>query len=180
LELLSTNEKREIEKAFNAFFRQASDINLNMTVWRSESPGLLTELLERGWADLRDAGTAFRPNDPTSVLFTIQQAAEKYLKALLVAHGIATTEEELRKKFGHDVSKLVTACLTICPRLERLEPHVQLLSYGANVRYERAQVNAGEVIARMNLAHAICHACATSLLSVQKMVEEKSKAAMPN
>lgn len=179
LELLSSDEKHEIEQAFNAFFRQASDINLNMTVWRSESPRLLGELLERGWADLRDAGTAFRPNDPTSVLFGIQQAAEKYFKALLVGHGIATAEEELRKKFGHDVSKLMTACLTICPRLGQLEPHMQLLNYGVNVRYGRAEVGAGDVIERMNLAYAICHACAAHLLDVRMRAREQSKVAKP-
>jgi HEPN domain len=177
LELLSADEKREIWDTFNAFFRQASDINLNMTVWRSESTGLLAELVERGWADLRDAGNAFRPSDPTSVLFTIQQAAEKYLKALLVAHGTATTEEKLRKEYGHDVCKLLSACLALCPRLAQLESHLDLLAYGPNVRYERADLGASDVIARMNLAYAICHTSAKSLLYLRKGHEASSKSA---
>ena len=178
--LLSTEEKDTIGNAFNGFFQQASDINLNMTIWRSESPSIVADFLERGWADLRDAGTAFSPNDPTSVLFTTQQAAEKYLKALLLTSIPDTSEDDLRRKYGHDVGKLFKACLMLCPNLSRLESHIQLLEYGPNVRYERGRFCASEVVARMNLAYAICHASAKALLSVRKGLWESSRETPPN
>jgi len=180
LALLSNHQKRELEDKFNAFFREASDINLNMTVWRSESPGPVAEFLERGWADLRDAATAFRPNDPTSVLFTIQQAAEKYLKALLHAGGGNASKDELRRRYGHDVCKILNACLVFCPSLARLESQVQLLAYDANVRYVRARVSASDVVTRMDVAYAICHACAKALIPIRKGLPGSSEAATPH
>jgi hypothetical protein len=166
VDLLTEAERQELVTLFNAFFRQASNLNLCRTVRASSRPGTITDFIERGWADLRDAGTAFMPNDPTSILFTIQQASEKYLKAILLISATVANEDELRKKFGHRIRKLFDASLAHAPTLAPFAKHVDLLDYDPSVRYQRPTFSPKEVIGRLNLSYAICNAVARRLLDL--------------
>lgn len=168
MSLLSERERQQIDDAFNAYFRQASDINLCLTVWNRGSRTLTNELIERGWSDLRDAGNAFRTTDPTSILFSVQQASEKYLKAALLSFGVATDETELRLKYGHNIRKLFNASETQIDKLSRFRPQMALLEYDAAVRYRHTRYGAIDVLARMNLSYALCHTVARSLLDEAK------------
>lgn len=173
--LLTDVERQELATVFNAFFRQASNLNLCRTVRASRRPGTITDFIERGWADLRDAGTAFMPNDPTSILFTVQQASEKYLKAVLLASATVADEDELRKQFGHKIRKLFDASLPHALSLAPFAKHIDLLDYDASVRYQSPRFSAQDVIGRLNLSYAICNAVAQQLLVLNAESHAKSE-----
>jgi hypothetical protein len=103
----------------------------------------------------------------TSTLFTIQQATEKYLKAVLLGFGAATSESELRTQYGHKIRELFAASLCVAATLAPLEKHLDLLEYDASVRYQAPKLGANEVVARLNLSYGICHAAARSLLRLR-------------
>jgi len=164
-DLLSEEEKTGLQETYNAFYTQASDIALCWTVLgRDGEQVLVHRLLDRGWADLRGTCESFMPNDPTAVLFSVQQAVEKFLKAFLAFHSPGLTEGELKGKYGHKVKTLLQDCAAIDDRFEQFLNQIDLLSYGTEVRYERQRLGKGEVIHRMDLAFAVCHAAAWLLL----------------
>jgi HEPN domain-containing protein len=63
----------------------------------------------------------------SSICFHCQQAAEKYLKAFLIFHGI-----EIRKT--HNIEFLLSECSDIEPLFNKIEPK-NLSDFGVDVRY---------------------------------------------
>jgi HEPN domain-containing protein len=62
--------------------------------------------------------------------FHCQQAAEKSLKAWLVAHGTAFP-------FVHDIGRLITACATVNPAFEAIrEQAIRLTPFAVEMRYD--------------------------------------------
>lgn len=161
--LLCNVDMWRLQLAFNGFFRQASDINLCLCSARGRANPAFA-LLERSWSDLRTSGIAFQVGDPTAVLFPIQQAAEKSLKALLISQSVVRDQEEARQRYGHKFCRLMATCSTVTAALDFLQPHVHLLSFDPSVRYERVQMGPHDVVNRMNYAYAVCAAVAKSLL----------------
>jgi HEPN domain-containing protein len=159
--LLSEAEVQYTQFAFNGFFRQASEINLSLSSGCAD--GDVYKLLERSWSDLRASGSAFVVADPTAILFPIQQAAEKSLKALLIARGVVANAKAATK-FKHDIGKLMEMSAPIAQELEFLQEHAQLLSYDQSIRYQRTRMETVAVLNRMDYAYAICAAVAKSLL----------------
>src|SRR5262249_31005752 len=90
----------------------------------------------------------------------------KYLKAMMLVDDPALTEEDLRKKFNHRIPKLLEKCVQIDPSFARFQEHVHLLDYGPDVRYHRKAVSTRKVVAITDLAHALCHAVAKRLRSL--------------
>jgi HEPN domain-containing protein len=163
--LLSDAEVQHTQLAFNGFFRQASDINLSLSSGCVH--GDVYKLLERSCSDLRASGSAFVVADPTAILFPIQQAAEKSLKALLIARGVVADAEDATK-FKHNIRKLMKRCAPVAPELDFLQPHAQLLSYDQSIRYERTRMETAAVLNRMGYSYAICAAVAKSLLRARR------------
>jgi hypothetical protein len=172
---LDENERSAIQDMFNHFYVQASDLNLCRTTHGAQhKPGIVGELIERGLADLRACCDAFAPNDPTAVMFSAQQAVEKYMKAFLVNNAPETTDTELRSKYGHGMAKLLSACELIDPVFSRVTPHIGKLAFGAEVRYQRATLGTKEVIDIVNLAYGVCHLIAKILLAQLRATSGKS------
>jgi hypothetical protein len=127
----------------------------------------VSSLIHRGWGDLRGACQAYSLHDPTAVLFAAQQAPEKYLKAMILIDDPTITEGDLRnKKYGHDISNLLRNCVRIDSDFDRFSEYVHLLGYGPNIRYHCDAISTTKVVAITNLAHALCHAVAKRLLSL--------------
>ncbi len=171
--LLKPQEEAEIIQVFNVFLLQSHDINhcLIYYVFRRDV-SLERNLLDRGWSDLVVAGKSFQVADPTASLFTIQQAAEKYLKALLVKDRVVETEKQLSRQFGHSIEKLLKACQVQAPMLNCFTADIHALGYGPDVRYHRPQFSAMEVIGRFNLAFAICYRVAQWFLVKQRSAKQ--------
>lgn len=166
-ESLTADERRAIQTTYNQFFNQASDLALNWTRWCApRQHGLVSDLIDRAWQDLRGACQAFSIHDPASVLFAAQQAPEKYLKAMIVVHDRALTEDTLRKKYGHKVPKLAEVCKQIDPAFARFDVDLRRLDYGPDVRYHRQAMRGRDVVQVIDLAHDICHTAAMHLLDV--------------
>ncbi len=164
-DLLTDGEMQLIQLAFNEFFRQASTINLSLG--SAHRQGDVYLLLERSWSDLRTCGSAFEAANPTTIMFPIQQAAEKSLKALLIARGVVRDATDA-KKFKHNIGKLKKTCAPVAPELDFLQAHAQLLSYDQSIRYERARMETAAVLNRMDYSYAICAAVAKSLLRARR------------
>lgn len=164
--LMTPDDDAQLRYAFNGFFWQASDLNLCLTTTvLGQQPTLERELLERGFSDLLNVGRAFNASNSTTVLFEIQQAAEKYLKAFLIIEQVVQTEDELRKKFGHSVVNLFAACEGRSTDLDQRKPHVDLLNFGPDVRYRKANIDTLGVLNRFNLAYSLCHSVAKWVLN---------------
>lgn len=166
-EMLSEDERAAIQTIYNGFFAQASDLAMNWTTWCAPPrPGLVSSLIHRGWGDLRASCQAFSIHDPTAVLFIVQQGPEKYLKAMILVDDPTLNEEYLRKKYGHRITKLLEKCTQIDSSFIRFNSHIHLLDYGPNIRYHHEAASPHKVVAITDLAHALCHAVAKRLLSL--------------
>jgi HEPN domain-containing protein len=82
---------------------------------------------ENDWKAIR---ACLHGSDPPwdAVCFHAQQAAEKFLKAFLVAHRVVPPRV-------HDLVKLLTLCADHDPRLSALEPDCGLLTNFTLIRY---------------------------------------------
>lgn len=165
LVVLDEEETGNLQTKLDTFYRETSNILLCQTMLgRNGSACLCNELLKTGWADLKTCGEGFNQEDPAASLFPAQQAAEKYLKAFLVRKDSTVTSEILRKRFGHNVAKLVEACSLIESQFQKVNPHVELLSFGPKVRYERPKLSLPSILNTIDLSHAICNLVATLVI----------------
>lgn len=168
-ELLDVEESARIQAAYNRLFWQASDLALIWTEWCApRRHGLASDLIDRGWRDLRASCEAFSDKAPDAVLFTAQQGPEKYLKALLAIHDPKLTEDGLRKAYGHKIPKLLAACTSFVPELSKHSGQIHGLDYGPDVRYHRQAISSREVVRVIDLAHDVCHAAAGHLLAARR------------
>ncbi len=122
---------------------------------------LVLQWLEKATADLdaaeqlRSQGGRFRE----IIAFHCQQAAEKYLKALLVRHQI-----EFPKT--HDIAKLLDRLATVDPSVaESLRDADVLTPFGVEVRYpsEAPEVLAGGETLAIDVARQVRDAVMSSL-----------------
>ena len=165
LDLLDQHEKKLLQGKFDAFYREASNILLCLTVAQgANASDLCCSLLATGWADLKSCGGGFNAQDPAAALFPAQQATEKYLKAFLVENNEGLDSEGLRKKYGHDISRLVEACALQSADFQQVIPHARGLSYGQEVRYVRPAFSLAEILDMVDLSHAICDLVACLLI----------------
>lgn len=88
------------------------------------------------------------------ICFHSQQAAEKYLKAFIVSHGI-------KPEYIHDLVRLLKVCTLSDASLASMESDCrELTSYAADVRYPDFEEETTEEMARSAFAAAerICNA----------------------
>jgi HEPN domain-containing protein len=93
------------------------------------------------------------------VCFHAQQAAEKYLKALLVSRGV-------RVERTHDLEYLLDACLPLSPALGAVLPDCQTLSaYAVDARYPDVMEDDVKALASQAVAASdrVCAAVAREL-----------------
>jgi HEPN domain-containing protein len=86
--------------------------------------------LRQARAELRAAGNSHRAGDWFAAVFWSHQAAEKALKSLLLAYGIARREHNLLSLLDHvrkDIGVAVPQDLEAC--LRRLNPHYAVARY---------------------------------------------------
>jgi hypothetical protein len=165
VKMLDPAESSTIQWKYNWFFRQASCLALCWTNWCApRRSDLVSELIDRGWRDLRSSCEAFCARTPDAVLFSIQQGPEKYLKALLSACDLNLTETDLKKRFGHKLPKLLESCAAVDPRFSEFDGRIGLLDYGPDVRYHRQGKSPSEVVEIVDLAHDLCYTVALHLL----------------
>jgi|YelNatPaOPRAMG01_1025707.scaffolds.fasta_scaffold00501_25 HEPN domain-containing protein len=111
--------------------------------------------------DLRTIRACLQSQDPPwdAVCFHAQQAAEKFLKAFLVAHRVAPPRV-------HDLMKLLTLCADHDPSLSSVEPDCSVLTNFALVRYpDILEPDAATGRAAVAAAGRICDAIRQRLCS---------------
>ncbi len=102
---------------------------------------LWVQKAEEDWVGMNQLLEA-TPTQWTLVCFHAQQAAEKYLKAFLVSHG-------LDPERTHDLLELLDACLSFDSTLALLRDDcLKLTEYAVDVRYPDIPVSASEQTAR--------------------------------
>jgi hypothetical protein len=165
---LDAEEVVRIQAKYNRCFDQASLIALNWTTYCCPmAHGLVSHLIHKGWEDLRVSCKGFLPDDPSATLFTCQQAAEKYLKAMILVKEPSLTDIDLRTRYNHGVAKLLEECERIDPGLSPLKEDVSLLAFKPAVRYQRNKLFPREVVKTADFAHDVCHAVARHLLNAK-------------
>jgi hypothetical protein len=165
LTALTADERAHIQKRFNTFFLQASDLALCFVAFSTpRKTGLMGELLVAGWADPRCACRSFRPQEASAVLFPMQQATEKYLKAFLVGADAALTDQQLRKRYGHNIRRLLDGCRHVDGAFDQYDPLIKALEFSAEVRYRPPAITLVDALRTVDIAHAICHLVAVRLL----------------
>lgn len=88
---------------------------------------------------------------PDLVCFHCQQAAEKYLKALLILHEVVFPKT-------HDLISLLELCLPFQPELELLREPVELLNpYSVRFRYPGEESSQEDVKQAIKTTKAIIH-----------------------
>jgi hypothetical protein len=90
------------------------------------------ELLEIANGDLELATDALMAGRTGESAFLSQQAAEKALKSVLVAHGFTTP---MLKKVGHNLASLLKECVVCAPSLGGLQRHLADVDFPMGVRY---------------------------------------------
>jgi HEPN domain len=165
---LDAAEAVRIQDKYNRCFDQASLIALNWTTYCCPmAHGLVSHLVHKGWEDLRVSCKGFLPEDPSATLFTCQQAAEKYLKAMILVKNPSLTDNDLRTRYNHGVAKLLEECARIDPGLSPLMADVSLLAFKPSVRYQRDKLSPRAVVQTADFAHDVCHAVARHLLNAE-------------
>jgi HEPN domain-containing protein len=155
---LSPEEHRELQDRFWVCYRQVSDVSLLWVRLRAEqTDSLAGQLLERGRVDLFSASETYDAGDPGGILFTCQQATEKFLKAFVSLSDAAVTETQLKDSYGHDLRKLLKAAALMAPRVSSVQVHPRLLSAGPDVRYRTQRLSMAEGVAVLDSAWDICH-----------------------
>ena len=93
---------------------------------------VLIEWIQKAEEDFYVASAAFRARKHplhNAVCFHAQQCIEKYLKAVMVQHGIAFDRT-------HDLQVLLNGTLAVCPLWESWRPALKTLSeYAVSFRY---------------------------------------------
>jgi len=165
-DMLRSEEREDIQRQFDEYYRQTSDTALCLTVMRRcADKTSCFSLLSAGWSDLTTCGKAFTPEDPGASLFPAQQATEKYLKVILLFNDPELSDDNLKRKYGHKIALLAQECTKIDARFSQFLPSVHMLDYGQEVRYKRPHLQLSEIVDRVNLSHSACHLVAQSLLS---------------
>jgi HEPN domain-containing protein len=175
--LLDEEEVSSIQTTFNGYFWQSSHLALVWTEWCAPSRfGLASDMIHRGWQDLKDSCHTFNHRDPFAVLFTAQQGPEKFLKAMLLTHEPGMTEDDLRKRYGHKIPKLLEACEQLEPTFSQFASYVHVLDYGPDIRYRNQAKSAREVIGIINLAYNICDAVGIHLIRQRRRTVGRASA----
>jgi hypothetical protein len=167
-DLLTREEQDVIHALYNRYFQQASLLALHWTESCVSRRGLISDLIQRGRSDLQASCAGYSDLDPTSILFTVQQGPEKYLKAMILAHDPALTEKKLKNRYNHKVLKLFDTCKQLDPDFTRLEQRVHQLDYGPDVRYKNQPMPGPKVVEITDLAFDVCHTVARHMLSFGK------------
>ena len=87
------------------------------------------------------------------------------MKAFIASHNPGLTEDDLRKKYNHHVTKLVDACKAIDPAFAFFENSISRLAFGPDVRYHYQAVSGRDVVEVVDLAHDLCHFVARRILN---------------
>lgn len=113
------------------------------------TPQLVSEWIDKAEADFQGAAALHRRRKdplPDLVCFHAQQSVEKYLKALLIAHGVQPPR-------SHDLLELLDLCVSFAPDLDPSRPRFQSLNdYAVPVRYPGFRATVDEAREAMKTA----------------------------
>jgi HEPN domain-containing protein len=151
---------------------------------RGADPIRLVRIAQR---DFEAAKVLFEKNLYANAVYTLHQSIEKAAKAILIKLGLIRTEEELRKRIGHEVSRNVLKLLegvTTSLILEMLELFLQLSKDEAKSKCSSLVLDSlnlmysfykGYMSKREQISDAIEGFSKIVFMDVSKDVEEKVK-----
>jgi hypothetical protein len=160
LQILDNTEIRELQKRFNLYFMQASRLAFFHLKVRDglDSPNkkLVLDLVFSAYGELNSAGRSIIQGEPSAYIWCIQQSVEKFFKAYLAFAKPEITAEDLRKKFGHNLQKLVKETCIHCEAFKQVLPHIELVDISPDMRYKPPKLTLAEAIEKIDTAHNIC------------------------
>lgn len=163
-----------LQLAFERFQAQTSSILFFIHMARrTQLSGLVLNLVETGWRDLRTCGDGFRPEDPAGSLCPAQHATEKFMKALLAVTDSSLDEQALRKRYGHRVKELYKSCSVHVAPVEDLQVHVNRLAFDQSIRYKQTPIRPSAVLEAVDSAHHVCAIIAS--VCVQRLRKQASR-----
>jgi HEPN domain-containing protein len=136
---------------------------------RGADPIRLVRIAQR---DFEAAKVLFEKNLYANAVYTLHQSIEKAAKAILIKLGLIRTEEELRKRIGHEVSRNVLKLLegvTTSLILEMLELFLQLSKDEAKSKCSSL------ILDSLNLMYSFYKECKLKRRQVLEAIEGFSK-----
>jgi hypothetical protein len=160
LRLLDNTEIRELQNRFNLYFKQASRLQLLCVKichdLNNRNEKLVRELIFSAYGELNSAGRSVIPGEPGAYIWCIQQSVEKFFKAYLAFVKPEITAEDLRKKFGHNLQKLVEESCSHCDAFKQVIPYIELVNISPDMRYKPPNLTNSQAIEKIDSAHNIC------------------------
>jgi hypothetical protein len=177
LQILDNTEIRELQNRFNLYFMQASRLELLCLRIRDDfdnpNKKLVQDLFFSAYGELNSASRSVIQGKPSAYIWCTQQSVEKFFKAYLAFIKPEITSEDLRKKFGHNLQKLVKESCIYCETFKQVLPHIKLIDISPDMRYKPPKLTLTEAIQKIDIAHNICDLIVSVLLSQIKMEDVK-------
>lgn len=160
LQILDNTEIRELQNRFNIYFQQASRLNLLCVTishdLNNRNGKLIRELIFSAYGELNSASRSVVQGEPGAYIWCVQQSVEKFFKAYLAFVKPEITAEDLRKKFGHNLQKLVKESCTYCETFKQILPHIGLVDISPDMRYKPPNLTNAQAIKKIDLAYSMC------------------------
>jgi hypothetical protein len=168
LSILCDEERSQIQQTFNAIFEQDNTLRLAMTRLKDypwSNVDLALDLIERGYRDLDDVGEVFLTSDSSAIIWGLNQAVEKYLKAFLCLCDNSIDEKRMKKRdFSHNISTLLTEAAKYNPYFNKIIAKNVDFSESPSVRYHDMNISKTILLHKANTAFLICYTVAFIIL----------------
>lgn len=175
---LTNEEKNKIQRSFNVMFTQETILSLASLrikeyTWSNVTSAL--QFIQRGHTDLLTTCESFLTSDGSAIIWGMNQAVEKYLKAFLLLCDDSLNPDLVRKKHGHNIEKLLNTAASHNSTFKKILEKGIDFSEGTSVRYQKTEIPPYQQVEKVNAAFHVCYTVGLIILESKGNQSDLSK-----